>query len=317
MLMEATRSIVHAEQKWFALLNDTDDDGPKRRVSATRWSGVADEPYEVVAAINGDCPVLGITLRPMDLTLFADHTLLHEGRMQQGCIRVNDAGQNLRGIYRGAYDTLHLFIPSTVIEDCLESGYGHTNRPTAALAPVRPTRDPVIERLAHALIRADDFGPGFAQCYADSVSLAIVARLLGGNAERTDSTGSPRVAALSRWRLKRATDYMAAHLDEPIGLPEIAAATGLTRMHFAAQFKVATGLRPHEYLLRMRIDRAQDLLATTRQPLVEIALDVGFRSQSHFTTVFTRIAGTTPNAWRNENGHHPHCTSPAPLRQSA
>ena len=72
-------------------------------------------------------------------------------------------------------------------------------------------------------------------------------------------------------------------------------------MHFAAQFKAATGMRPHEYLLRQRIERAKELLAGSQPPLAEIALEVGFKAQAHFTTVFARIVGETPNAWRREH----------------
>ncbi len=72
-------------------------------------------------------------------------------------------------------------------------------------------------------------------------------------------------------------------------------------MHFAAQFRVATGLRPHEYLLQRRIERAQELLLNSRMPLVEIAFEVGFKTQAHFTTVFARVVGETPNVWRQRN----------------
>jgi AraC family transcriptional regulator len=121
--------------------------------------------------------------------------------------------------------------------------------------------------------------------------------LLGGNSDGAQ-VFHPRVSGLSKWRLRRATEYMAANLSEPISLADIAAAVGLSRMHFAAQFRVATGLRPHEFLLRRRIEQAQKLLLTTRTPLVEIALDVGFKTQAHFTTVFARLVGETPNVWR-------------------
>jgi AraC family transcriptional regulator len=72
-------------------------------------------------------------------------------------------------------------------------------------------------------------------------------------------------------------------------------------MHFAAQFRAATGLRPHEYLLQRRIERARELLLTSRLPLAEIAFEVGFKTQAHFTTVFARFVGETPNVWRHRN----------------
>ena len=158
----------------------------------------------------------------------------------------------------------------------------------------------MIEQLARALIHAEELGGASGQSYADGIGLAITARLLGGI---PDSTPADRgqVSGLSKWRLKRATEYMTANLAEPICLADIAAATGLSRMHFAAQFRVATGLRPHEYLLQRRIEHAQALLLTSRLPLVEIALEVGFKTQAHFTTVFARLVGETPNVWRQRN----------------
>ncbi len=129
------------------------------------------------------------------------------------------------------------------------------------------------------------------------ISPAINAQSLGGKSDGTPPSRAS-VSGLSKWRLKRATEYIAANLGNPISLADIAAASGLSRMHFAAQFRVATGLRPHEFLLQRRIEHAQKLLLTTRTPLVQIALDAGFKTQAHFTAVFARLVGETPNVWR-------------------
>jgi AraC-like DNA-binding protein len=103
---------------------------------------------------------------------------------------------------------------------------------------------------------------------------------------------------LQKWRMKRVVDFVDAHLDQRITLPDMAATARLTRMYFAAQFRAATGVRPHDYLLRRRIDRACTLLRDSQMPLVEIALSVGFQTQAHFTTVFKRLMGETPCRWR-------------------
>ena len=98
--------------------------------------------------------------------------------------------------------------------------------------------------------------------------------------------------------MKRVIAYIDANLESTITLADLAGVVGLSRMHFAAQFRAATGLRPHEFLLRRRIDHARHLLAEPRARLVEVALSVGFQTQAHFTTVFKRIVGETPNRWR-------------------
>jgi len=71
-------------------------------------------------------------------------------------------------------------------------------------------------------------------------------------------------------------------------------------MYFAKQFRATTGMRPHEFVLRKRIERAQRMLAETSEALVDIALSVGFQTQAHFTTVFKKIAGYTPYQFRRE-----------------
>jgi AraC-like DNA-binding protein len=76
-------------------------------------------------------------------------------------------------------------------------------------------------------------------------------------------------------------------------------------MHFAAQFKAVTGMRPHEYLLRRRIERAQEMLLKTSTPLVDVALSLGFQTQAHFTGVFKRFAGAPPRAWLRSHASTP------------
>jgi transcriptional regulator GlxA family with amidase domain len=163
-----------------------------------------------------------------------------------------------------------------------------------------PVVDPVIERLARSLIHAEQLDGAFGQSFADGINLAITAQLFGGNTNRAQA-GRPRPSGLSKWRLKRATEYMAGHLSGSISLSDIAAAAGLSPMYFAAQFRLATGRRPHEYLLKRRIERAQELLLNSHLPLVEIAFEVGFKAQAHFTTVFARFVGETPRVWRQRN----------------
>ncbi|MBS7538116.1 helix-turn-helix transcriptional regulator [Ancylobacter lacus] len=139
----------------------------------------------------------------------------------------------------------------------------------------------------------------------DDAPRRIVARQLGLPAP--ESAPAPAIrreprrpkSGLVAWRMKRVVAFVDAHLARPIGLADMAQAAGLSRMHFAAQFRVATGQRPHEYLLRRRIERACQLLLETRTPLVEIALGVGFQTQAHFTTVFRRFVGDTPHQWRS------------------
>jgi AraC family transcriptional regulator len=173
----------------------------------------------------------------------------------------------------------------------------------------RVRADAVMKRLSDALAATESADDRHTGIYADALRLAIVTRLLGLQSEtlrpdqRTGRTveGSAerQMRALQKWRLKRVIEYVDNHLSGKITLLDLAVVAGLSRMHFAAQFREATGFRPHEYLLRRRIQRAKELLLRSTMTLVEIALTVGFQTQAHFTTVFKRIVGDTPYQWRS------------------
>lgn len=107
-------------------------------------------------------------------------------------------------------------------------------------------------------------------------------------------------SGLVAWRLKRVLSFMEEHYWQPVTLAEMARVAGLSRMHFAAQFRISTGAKPHEYLLRLRVERAQKLMMESDEPLAQVAFSVGFQTQAHFTTVFRRFAATTPHRWRSE-----------------
>jgi AraC family transcriptional regulator len=142
----------------------------------------------------------------------------------------------------------------------------------------------------------------------EALRLAIAVRLAGLQ-EAGQETSDPNAAdpngrhvrALQKWRLRRVEEYVETHLSEKISLSDLAAVAGLSRMHFASQFRAATGLRPHEFLLRRRVQRAQELLRGGAIAIFEIALSVGFQTQAHFTTVFKKFAGCTPSQWRSAN----------------
>ncbi|PDQ18692.1 hypothetical protein CN311_23455 [Mesorhizobium sanjuanii] len=171
----------------------------------------------------------------------------------------------------------------------------------AELVPQRHSSDPVVERLSRALEAAEGSHDGFGDLYADAVRLAIVTRLLTLRSNPEPGPRARATAALPRWRWKRVVEYVDSHLDEKIALADMAAVAGLSRMYFAAQFRAATGMRPHEFLLRRRIDRAKQMLSETDMTLVDVALSVGFQNQAHFTTVFRRSVGETPYRWRCGN----------------
>ena len=72
----------------------------------------------------------------------------------------------------------------------------------------------------------------------------------------------------------------------------------MSQYYFSKLFKMSTGTTPHQYVMRQRVERAQEHLRESRTALAEVATQVGFETQSHFTSVFRRLVGATPKHYR-------------------
>lgn len=246
------------------------------------------------SAASADRYVIGVALRPVRIKLGRGAEAAYDGMMPTGMIHVTEPGQVVEAEFFTPCDFIHFHVAADVLRNrqavadagfLPEGGEGAGGRSLRGLL----VRDELAAQLSRTL--TDDLDGG-DPLYAESVGRTILMRVL---ALRTPVS---RVGALPKWRLRRVQEHLAANISEPISLADLAEAAGLSRMHFAAQFRVATGCRPHDYLLQQRIEQAKQMLASTDMPLVEVALSVGFQTQSHFSTVFKRLAGDTPGRWQ-------------------
>ncbi len=123
----------------------------------------------------------------------------------------------------------------------------------------------------------------------DALSTLIARHALGGPRARRTAPDEPRVA--------RMRERLAAELSEPLTLPEVAEAAGLSPFHAARLFTQATGMAPHAWRNQLRLQRA---LAPLRAgvPVAEVAAASGFVDQSHFTRHFKRMFGVPPGRWQ-------------------
>jgi AraC-like DNA-binding protein len=98
--------------------------------------------------------------------------------------------------------------------------------------------------------------------------------------------------------LLRSKDLMDGRYSEPLDVPEIARAAGMSPAHFTREFRAAFGETPYQYLLTRRLERAAALLRNTDRPVIDICLSVGLTSVGSFTSSFTRTYGMSPTAYR-------------------
>lgn len=104
---------------------------------------------------------------------------------------------------------------------------------------------------------------------------------------------------LSPWQEQQAKALIADNLNSGLSMARLAQACGKSRCHFSRAFHGSTGMSPHQWLTRQRLERALQLLISELS-LTTIAQECGFADQAHFSRVFARLTGVAPSRWRQE-----------------
>ena len=116
------------------------------------------------------------------------------------------------------------------------------------------------------------------------------------------TTTTPTIEAnykgLTHTRLQQVLDYIQTHLDRDLSLAELAEVINISPTYFASLFKQAIEVSPHQYVVQQRVERAKLMLSKTDLAIADIALQVGFSSQSHLNQQFKRLTGMTPKQVR-------------------
>src|SRR5262249_18930162 len=137
-------------------------------------------------------------------------------------------------------------------------------------------------------------GPLAAESLANVLAVHLIRHVL---APRQPARGQD--GTLPRAKLRAVVEYVEEHLDAGPSLEQMAAAAHLSVYHFARQFRKATGLPPHQYVIARRVERAKQLLQTGSDfSLAEGAAHAGFSDQSQFSHPFKPIVGVTPGQFR-------------------
>ncbi|HVK03949.1 MAG TPA: AraC family transcriptional regulator, partial [Armatimonadaceae bacterium] len=167
-------------------------------------------------------------------------------------------------------------------------GIGHLalGAETATRRRVEDAMETMLRYATGGLARRDDFAMNALEAallWCDGANPLTAAR---------DARLDPRV--------RRAMTLLRERLAEPLTVPEVAAAAGLSASRFAHLFREQTGQTPQQYVEGERIARAQELLTFTARSVASIAEDVGFASPFYFTLRFKKRTGLSPRDWRQE-----------------
>ncbi len=170
------------------------------------------------------------------------------------------------------------------------------NADAMEIVPQLPVRDDQLDRLVLAAEIEVASGLTAGRIFLESIGTALAAHLLTHHATKR-ATLKVYGRAMPRYLLRRAIDFIHAGLGNNVSLSGISASVDMSPYHFCRLFKQSTGLSPVQYVRRERIRRAQQLIAERRLSLVEIADELGFSDQSHFTRTFRSVLGMTPSQY--------------------
>ena len=224
------------------------------------------------------------------------------GTGRSGMTAIVPASEESAWLSEGPHEMVHFYLSSRLVSNLAAEIYGVDGNGV---------------EIQEAAFHMDESLARYAMIFRDrlhdpepvtELELNAVANLLGAHLLRRYSNLACRPLSrvdrtLSTSELRAVTDYMLAHLDSALRLSELAAVNGMNQYRFARAFQAATGDSPHRYLMKLRIARAQDLLAASNLSLSTIATTVGFSSQSHMTLAFQRNLSITPGRYRNETGN--------------
>ncbi|RZS46685.1 helix-turn-helix domain-containing protein [Sphaerotilus mobilis] len=169
-----------------------------------------------------------------------------------------------------------------------------TLAPATASFDLRTTHevfDPKLQWLMQELLEEAERGAPGGALYAQGLSCSLLGRLASHYGAPIEVTPAGQLGRAHRQRI---IEHIHDHLGDDLSIVALAREVDLSPHHFAQCFKASMGMTPHRYVLQQRLARARTLLKTTSMPIAEMALALGFSSQSHFTQVFRAHGGITP-----------------------
>jgi AraC family transcriptional regulator len=212
-----------------------------------------------------------------------------------GCATVVPLGQQTGWLVDGELDVVTLSISATQLKAAAHPD--QFKRMRFAFA------DPLGVALSRQVL-AELYAPPAPErdVYVRALVNALKAHILRGST--TAGASDIPTAGFSAYRLHHIMNIVLQHPEGTYTLEEMAGDAGVTPSHFCRLFRKATGMSPHQYVMKAKLERAQQMLAQSQMHLSSIAEYLGFTSQSHFTRSFRQFTGKTPTDFRRAHGGH-------------
>lgn len=162
------------------------------------------------------------------------------------------------------------------------------------LAGSRASFDSTIRSIALCLHRELNLQDYAGKLLGESLTITLATHLVTAYSASTRKVYAPQ-GKLSATQLLQLIDYALSHLEQPVGLAELAQVAQISMFHFARLFKNTLGVSPHQYLLALKVEKAKQFIKHNQHSFTEIAYLLGFADQAHFTNAFKKVTGLSPS----------------------
>lgn len=242
--------------------------------------------------------VLSAALCRGSVKLECEGGLIYDGDVRPGFLRLLPPGERVKVTKRSRSATLRVSFPGPEFREIVPNDF--CKRWPTSLSLVHPILklNYHVESLCRMLRSAKKLDDSQRQLFTDGLSHSLLALLL--DAQCSEGAASLRSkGGLSDAELARCMDYALARLGEKLCLTAWASTLNMSASEFARRFQLKTSVAPYAWFMTSRIERAKEMLSQTDLSTIEVSLEVGFCSQSHFTEAFRRRVGLSPGRWRS------------------
>jgi AraC family transcriptional regulator len=275
---------------------------PYRTSCHLKWSGVEVHRYRLKPRLGCrefSVPHITVLLnhenRPVPTEVAADGVILRS-HISDNTVSIIPPGVKIRsaGTSSGGELTV-IFLDPLVMGEIAKKETGFS---FPEIAPQFAIADAMTHSIATILdAQLAEKHPCSPTC-AELLAKALAAHIFATYAKPSfDGPGEMRP---NRMQLRRSIEFIHVHLDQKLTLEDIAAVACMSKFHYAKSFRAVMGIAPHQYLVRLRIEKARRLLLMEEaMSLQDIAQKVGFTDTAHFAQQFSRVVGISPSRYRN------------------
>jgi AraC family transcriptional regulator len=274
---------------------------PVRTSRRLNWPGVEVHHYRLTnpQSAESSIPYIGVFLPHPDQPCRAEMTIGGEvltALLDNNRVSIIPAGQTrtVRRDSRAPLEFTAIFLdPWTLTRIArAETGFDFPE-----IIPQFGIIDPLIRSIGMMLDAELASEHPRPRIYAESLVGALAAQIFANYVKPVDDAHR---RSANRPELRRSIEFINQNLNKQgLRLSDLAAAANMSKYHFAKSFRQVIGIPPHQYLVRMRLEKARKLLSDRAMSLDEVAFNVGYADKRQFSEQFLKVFGVSPKRYRD------------------